>query len=186
MLLTSPCQGEVAASSSMRRVRVQIPNSGATNEESQSALREMLATPETIVAPFVFDRLQAKLAVSAGFDAVYMTGFGTAAARISRPRPANDDRDGRRRSRNLAICKCSGHLRRRYRLPRASSASEPDQTCSKISCTCWESKSTKPSKKIRRLKTYTSLNSRFFCDASIAACAAASRATGIRNGEHDT
>jgi 2-methylisocitrate lyase-like PEP mutase family enzyme len=44
-------------------------------------LREMLATPETIVAPFVFDCLQAKLAVSAGFDAVYMTGFGTAAAR---------------------------------------------------------------------------------------------------------
>ena len=40
----------------------------------------MLATPETIVAPFVFDCLQAKLAVSAGFDAVYMTGFGTAAA----------------------------------------------------------------------------------------------------------
>ena len=35
-------------------------------------------------------------------------------------------------------------------------------------------------------QTYTSLNSRFFCDASIAACAAASRATGIRNGEHDT
>lgn len=46
-----------------------------------SRLREMLAKPETIVAPFVFDCLQAKLAVSAGFDAVYMTGFGTAAAR---------------------------------------------------------------------------------------------------------
>jgi 2-methylisocitrate lyase-like PEP mutase family enzyme len=34
-----------------------------------------------IVAPFVFDCLQARLAVAAGFDAVYMTGFGTAAAR---------------------------------------------------------------------------------------------------------
>ena len=34
-----------------------------------------------IVAPFVFDCLQAKLAAAAGFDAVYMTGFGTAAAR---------------------------------------------------------------------------------------------------------
>jgi len=43
-------------------------------------LRKMLATPEPIVAPFVFDCLQAKLAVSAGFDAIYMTGFGTAAA----------------------------------------------------------------------------------------------------------
>ncbi len=47
----------------------------------RARLREMLAMPETIVAPFVFDCLQAKLAVSAGFEAVYMTGFGTAAAR---------------------------------------------------------------------------------------------------------
>jgi 2-methylisocitrate lyase-like PEP mutase family enzyme len=31
-------------------------------------------------APFVFDGLQAKLAVQAGFRAVYMTGFGTAAS----------------------------------------------------------------------------------------------------------
>ncbi len=38
-------------------------------------------TPEMIVAPFVFDCLQAKLAAAAGFDAIYMTGFGTAAAR---------------------------------------------------------------------------------------------------------
>src|SRR5713226_4353872 len=47
----------------------------------RARLREMLAKPELIVAPFVFDCLQAKLAASAGFDAVYMTGFGTAAAR---------------------------------------------------------------------------------------------------------
>jgi len=44
-------------------------------------LRAMLARPEIIVAPFVFDCLQARLAEEAGFDAVYMTGFGTAAAR---------------------------------------------------------------------------------------------------------
>lgn len=31
-------------------------------------------------APFVFDGLQARLAVAAGFRAVYMTGFGTAAS----------------------------------------------------------------------------------------------------------
>ena len=49
--------------------------------EPRSRLREMLAGPEMIVAPFVFDCLQAKLAAVAGFDAVYMTGFGTAAAR---------------------------------------------------------------------------------------------------------
>jgi 2,3-dimethylmalate lyase len=49
--------------------------------EQRSRLRDLLATPQMIVAPFVFDCLQAKLAVAAGFDAVYMTGFGTAAAR---------------------------------------------------------------------------------------------------------
>jgi 2,3-dimethylmalate lyase len=47
----------------------------------RARLREMLAKPGMIVAPFVFDCIQAKLAASAGFDAVYMTGFGTAAAR---------------------------------------------------------------------------------------------------------
>jgi 2-methylisocitrate lyase-like PEP mutase family enzyme len=49
--------------------------------EQRSRLRDLLARPEMIVAPFVFDCLQAKLAAAAGFDAVYMTGFGTAAAR---------------------------------------------------------------------------------------------------------
>ncbi len=34
-----------------------------------------------VVAPFVYDALQAKIAEAAGFEAVYMTGFGTAAAR---------------------------------------------------------------------------------------------------------
>jgi 2-methylisocitrate lyase-like PEP mutase family enzyme len=34
----------------------------------------------TVLAPFVFDGLQAKLAREAGFEAVYMTGFGTAAS----------------------------------------------------------------------------------------------------------
>jgi len=49
--------------------------------EPRSRLRDLLATPQMIVAPFVFDCLQAKLAAAAGFDAIYMTGFGTAAAR---------------------------------------------------------------------------------------------------------
>jgi len=44
-------------------------------------LRALLArTGRLTVAPFVFDGLQAKLAAAAGFEAVYMTGFGTAAA----------------------------------------------------------------------------------------------------------
>jgi 2-methylisocitrate lyase-like PEP mutase family enzyme len=49
--------------------------------EAIARLREMLAKPGMIVAPFVFDCLQARLAESAGFEALYMTGFGTAAAR---------------------------------------------------------------------------------------------------------
>src|SRR5579872_382259 len=49
--------------------------------EHRSRLRDLLASPQMIVAPFVFDCLQGKLAAAAGFDAIYMTGFGTAAAR---------------------------------------------------------------------------------------------------------
>jgi len=48
---------------------------------SRARLRAMLAKPGMVVAPFAFDGLQARLAEEAGFDAVYMTGFGTAAAR---------------------------------------------------------------------------------------------------------
>src|ERR1700691_5272074 len=49
--------------------------------QTTARLRELLSGPEMLVAPFVFDGLQAKIAASTGFDAVYMTGFGTAAAR---------------------------------------------------------------------------------------------------------
>ena len=45
------------------------------------ALRDALEGPEMLVAPFAWDGLQARLAQAAGFGAVYMTGFGTAAAR---------------------------------------------------------------------------------------------------------
>jgi 2-methylisocitrate lyase-like PEP mutase family enzyme len=44
-------------------------------------LRQALAGPGTLLAPFVYDGMQARLAEAAGFEAVYMTGFGTAAAR---------------------------------------------------------------------------------------------------------
>src|SRR4029077_7183131 len=49
--------------------------------DGRARLREMFAHNEMVVAPFVFDCLQAKLAEAAGFEAVYMTGFCTAAAR---------------------------------------------------------------------------------------------------------
>jgi len=53
------------------------------NRPSQPAparLRGLLQESTMIVAPFVYDALQAKLAAAAGFRAVYCTGFGTAAS----------------------------------------------------------------------------------------------------------
>ncbi|MBW2413131.1 MAG: isocitrate lyase/PEP mutase family protein [Deltaproteobacteria bacterium] len=49
--------------------------------ETTRVLRRALESPGMVMAPFVFDGLQARLAEQAGFSAVYMTGFGTAAAR---------------------------------------------------------------------------------------------------------
>src|SRR5579864_7776415 len=46
-----------------------------------SRFRELLNSSEMVVAPFAYDCLQARLAARTGFKAVYMTGFGTAAAR---------------------------------------------------------------------------------------------------------
>jgi len=48
-------------------------------------LRELLATSDLIVAPGAYDCLSARLIEAAGFPAVYMTGFGTAAAYLGRP-----------------------------------------------------------------------------------------------------
>jgi 2-methylisocitrate lyase-like PEP mutase family enzyme len=44
-------------------------------------LREKLNGSSMVLAPFVYDAFQAKIAERVGFEAVYMTGFGTAAAR---------------------------------------------------------------------------------------------------------
>jgi 2-methylisocitrate lyase-like PEP mutase family enzyme len=49
--------------------------------QTRRRLREALDGDGMVLAPFVYDGLQAKLAEAAGFEAVYMTGFGTAAAR---------------------------------------------------------------------------------------------------------
>ena len=48
-------------------------------------LRALLDSGQTILAPGAFDPLAARLVEEAGFPAVYMTGFGTAAALIGRP-----------------------------------------------------------------------------------------------------
>jgi 2,3-dimethylmalate lyase len=44
-------------------------------------LRAKLNSGQMVLAPFVYDALQAKIAERLGFETVYMTGFGTAAAR---------------------------------------------------------------------------------------------------------
>ena len=48
-------------------------------------LRELLAGPEPVLAPGAYDGLTARLVEQAGFEAVYMTGFGTAASLLGRP-----------------------------------------------------------------------------------------------------
>ena len=49
--------------------------------KSTTKLRQMLNSGEMTVAPFVLNALHAKIAESVGFQAVYMTGAGTAAER---------------------------------------------------------------------------------------------------------
>ncbi len=48
-------------------------------------LRELLNSGQTVLAPGAFDPLAARCIEAAGFAAVYMTGFGTAAAMFGRP-----------------------------------------------------------------------------------------------------
>ena len=48
-------------------------------------LRELLARPQPLLAPGAFDGLSARLIEEAGFDCVYMTGFGAAASVLGRP-----------------------------------------------------------------------------------------------------
>jgi carboxyvinyl-carboxyphosphonate phosphorylmutase len=45
----------------------------------------MLAGPEPVLAPGAYDGLTARLVEKSGFEAVYMTGFGTAASLLGRP-----------------------------------------------------------------------------------------------------
>ena len=48
-------------------------------------LRELLAGPDLVVTPGAYDALSARLIAQAGFPAVYMTGFGTAASVLGQP-----------------------------------------------------------------------------------------------------
>lgn len=50
--------------------------------QPRARLRELLAAKRPLVAPGAYDALSARLVEQAGFDAVYMTGFGTTASLI--------------------------------------------------------------------------------------------------------
>ena len=52
---------------------------------SRSALRARLNQPGLVVAPGVFDMVSLRLADSFGFDALYMTGYGTVASHMGLP-----------------------------------------------------------------------------------------------------
>ena len=51
----------------------------------RSRLRELLSGGPPVLAPGAYDALSARLVELAGFDVVYMTGFGTTASLIGRP-----------------------------------------------------------------------------------------------------
>jgi 2-methylisocitrate lyase-like PEP mutase family enzyme len=48
-------------------------------------LRQLLAGGDPVLAPGAYDALSARLVEEAGFPAVYLTGFGTAASHLGRP-----------------------------------------------------------------------------------------------------
>lgn len=51
----------------------------------RARLRALIAAPTPLVAPGAYDALSARLVEQAGFDAVYLTGFGATASLLGRP-----------------------------------------------------------------------------------------------------
>jgi 2,3-dimethylmalate lyase len=57
----------------------------STGRAPRARLRELLSAGPPVMAPGAYDALSARLVEQAGFDVVYMTGFGTTASLIGRP-----------------------------------------------------------------------------------------------------
>jgi 2-methylisocitrate lyase-like PEP mutase family enzyme len=55
------------------------------NETLRARLRQRFQEPGLVVAPGVFDMVSLRLADSFGFDALYMTGYGTVASHMGLP-----------------------------------------------------------------------------------------------------
>ncbi|MFR9804668.1 isocitrate lyase/PEP mutase family protein [Pseudonocardia sp. RS010] len=58
---------------------------GLLSTAPRAQLRDLLAGSRPLVVPGAYDALSARLVEQAGFDAVYMTGFGTTAGLLGRP-----------------------------------------------------------------------------------------------------
>ncbi|MFW0797411.1 oxaloacetate decarboxylase [Gordonia sp. CPCC 205515] len=56
-----------------------------TRRHPRARLRALIEKDAPVLVPGAFDALSARLVQEAGFDAVYMTGFGTAASLLGRP-----------------------------------------------------------------------------------------------------
>ncbi|KAJ7489200.1 Pyruvate/Phosphoenolpyruvate kinase-like domain-containing protein [Mycena latifolia] len=56
-----------------------------TMKAASTRLRELLARDEILVLPGVYDGISARIALSEGFDALYMTGAGTSASVLGQP-----------------------------------------------------------------------------------------------------
>ena len=54
-------------------------------EKRGAQLRKLLARQEILVAPGAYDGLSARLVESAGFEAVYVTGYGLSASVLGKP-----------------------------------------------------------------------------------------------------
>ena len=57
----------------------------AAGPSPRQRLRALIDAAEPLVAPGAYDALSARLVEQAGFEAVYLTGFGASASRIGRP-----------------------------------------------------------------------------------------------------
>ena len=55
------------------------------NKKTAALLRELLERKEILIAPGAYDAFSARLVEDVGFEAVYMTGFGTAASMFALP-----------------------------------------------------------------------------------------------------
>ncbi|MFL5698131.1 MAG: oxaloacetate decarboxylase [Ktedonobacteraceae bacterium] len=83
--MTQPHLVILSAAKDLSRTYGESPGRKDLTMRTTTRLRELLADPDLIVAPGAYDALSARLIAQAGFPAVYMTGFGTAASVLGQP-----------------------------------------------------------------------------------------------------